>query len=809
MTTTVIIAIGTNDSPDTVSVTERNVTAIINSVKARGYETVIVVPPNKEEEVIASRNPDNPQENFKAQYDAVKAGAESAGATVSEGTYSTPEPWHLTAESASTLRNSNPDAIVVGDHNAVRVNGFKSTQVCKTESTSGDILRRVEHHMPDPTSGVTEDGNKAITITQQDKILLDMVTKSNVKGYTYYSYYLGQTEPRLTEWSLSQVRLFQARLLRRSRRLKDSSACGKYQLIKSSLVKSFLYLGLDPNNIRFSEEIQDALMIARLEQVRKYKEWKSGKLPDTDFCIQLAMEFDSVPVPRAIKANEIKQGVPAQDLLAGQSFYTGNFIFTEGHNLKAFLQSLGDLRKAGPGKVYKIDITSTGNNAVSPPAGKSYKRVTETATTGGNRVTGGRRVNSNPNEKINLPLPEDIYKYESIDPHDDRYDFRTGKKVKDIGINETEATLENPEYTVKGNDPLFNAGVAPEYNPIQTIDPNLDLTIVDFDTGNPIEISEQEKKQNANKIVKELTKQGITDKREQANLLAVVETKSKLSPRAVKNYSNASVQDIRSEFGSRIDDISDTELTNLKDNPSDFYDEVLKDVGGSEYQGRGFVQLTGRDNYVEVGNRLNMDLANNPELAFDTDTSAKIAADFYKDQNSKTNLKSIRNLFSSMFSFDPFTTTDQSLQSGGKSMLEKIQALSDSWLSRLESADPVQLSNTTTEIVQDRDGGLRGTSDKPLPTGRSLPSPNNNLDIDDSLLNEIDSLSDSPYNELLAQEYLGEDDQGNIIDINTGEIFGEKPLDSEIVYDTEGNVSLNRSGWRFVNNGSGAIEENV
>jgi len=805
MSTTVIIALGTNDSPDTVSVTERNVTAIINSVKARGYETVIVVPPNKSEEVLASRNPSNPNENFKAQYDSVKSAAEAAGATVTEGTYSDPEPWHLTASSASSIRNSNPDAIVVGDHNAVRINGFKSTEVCKTESTTGDILKRVEQRMPDPTTGITEDGNRAITITQQDKTLLDMVTKSNEKGYTYSSYYLRQTEPRLTEWSLTQVQYFQAKLLRRNGRLRESSAAGKYQLIKTAMKMAYNYLKLDPKNTRFSEEIQDALMIARLEQVRKYKEWKAGKFPDSDFCIQLAMEFDSVPVPRAIQANEIKQGVPAQNLLAGQSFYTGNFIFTEGHNLKAFMQSLSDLRKSGPGKIYKIDITSTGENAVSPPSGKTYKRTTEVATTGGNRVTGGRRVNTNPNEKVNLPLPESVFSYESIDPHDDRYDFRTGKKVKDIGINETEPTLDNPSYTVKGNDPLFDAGVAPEYNPVATQDVPQNNTLVDFETNELIVTTVQEKKQAANKIIKELTKQGITDKQEQANVLAVVETKSRLSSRTVQVFNNSTVSEIRSEYGSRIADISDTELTNIKQDPTAFYDEVLADVGGSEYQGRGFIQLTGRDNYVEVGNRLDIDLVNNPELAFDPTTSAKITADFYKAQSANTNLKSLRNLFNTMYSFDPYTTADSQLKTKGRSQLEKIQALSDSWLDELQRTDPVEISNSTTNVVQSSDGGLRGVSDKPLPTGRSLPAPSDPLDIDDSLLNEIDSVSDSPYNELLAQEYLGDDNQGNIIDINTGDILGLKPLDSEIEYDSEGNVVLNKAGFEFVGNGSGAI----
>lgn len=852
MTTTVILALGTNDDADSASVTEKNVTDIIDSLLTRGYRTFVLVPPN----------PDDTLDEFvdyKTQHDAVAAaefyqigpfqynsvagsgvsplgknatfnvtasnkvytnvsvesdgtgylkneiitisgsqvGGESPDNDVTvivtevgtlgnilavsfvgvaageiiledvEGMYSVPEPRHLTKESCVELRNKYPKALCVGDHNAVRINGFKSTEVAKKESTTGDTLKRVEYRMPEPTDGVKETGSLAITITEQDKTLLDMISKTNLAGNTYTSHYLNQKEPRLTEWTLEQVRLFQSRLLRRSRKLGESSAVGKYQLIKSSLALAYNYLDLDPKLIRFTEEIQDALIIARLEQVRKYKEWKSGKFPDEDFCIQLAMEFDSVPVPRAIRAGEVRAGVPANDLLAGQSFYTGDLIFTEGHNIKAFMQSLSDLRKAGPGKVYKIDVTPGGKNAASPPSGKTYRRTAEVSAAGGNRISGGRRVNANPNAKINLPSSGDVYTYNSLDPYDDRYDFRTGKQVRDVGVNQTKSVLENPSYTVKGNDPLQDAGSAPEYEPVTETKINETVDVVDYETQETINPTQEQKLNNAKDIVKQLKIQGITDKREQANILAVVE--------------NTSLLDYRS---------------------------MTRDDSTGVYKNRGYVQLKGQSNYQKVGDSIGVDLVNNPELLNDPDIGAKAAASFYKNQSSSINIKNTRNLYSVTNGFDPYLTTDPALRIKGQKDIKSIDALSDSWFDELDRIDPEQKVTTTTSAVELLDGGLQGVTDKPLPTGRSLPSPRNPFEITSSIQDEIDSISDSAYNEKLAEDYLGVSN-GKIIDKTTGIEIGVQPLNSEIKYDAKGNIVLDKPNWRFMSNGSGAIELDV
>jgi putative chitinase len=50
---------------------------------------------------------------------------------------------------------------------------------------------------------------------------------------------------------------------------------------------------------------------------------------------------------------------------------------------------------------------------------------------------------------------------------------------------------------------------------------------------------------------------------------------------------------------------------------------------GAKYHGRGYIQLTGKDNYRIAGNALNIDLVNHPELAADPAIAAKIAVWFW------------------------------------------------------------------------------------------------------------------------------------------------------------------------------------
>lgn len=53
---------------------------------------------------------------------------------------------------------------------------------------------------------------------------------------------------------------------------------------------------------------------------------------------------------------------------------------------------------------------------------------------------------------------------------------------------------------------------------------------------------------------------------------------------------------------------------------------------GVRYKGRGYIQLTGKANYALYGQKLGLDLVNNPDLALDVNVGAKILALYFKDR---------------------------------------------------------------------------------------------------------------------------------------------------------------------------------
>lgn len=53
---------------------------------------------------------------------------------------------------------------------------------------------------------------------------------------------------------------------------------------------------------------------------------------------------------------------------------------------------------------------------------------------------------------------------------------------------------------------------------------------------------------------------------------------------------------------------------------------------GAKYRGRGFVQLTGKDNYTRYGERIGVDLVANPERACESGIAAQLLALFVADR---------------------------------------------------------------------------------------------------------------------------------------------------------------------------------
>lgn len=66
--------------------------------------------------------------------------------------------------------------------------------------------------------------------------------------------------------------------------------------------------------------------------------------------------------------------------------------------------------------------------------------------------------------------------------------------------------------------------------------------------------------------------------------------------------------------------------------------EGRRDLGNTEpgdgvrYHGRGFIQLTGRANYRSYGQKLNVPLEDQPDLALDAAVAARVLARYFKDR---------------------------------------------------------------------------------------------------------------------------------------------------------------------------------
>jgi predicted chitinase len=67
---------------------------------------------------------------------------------------------------------------------------------------------------------------------------------------------------------------------------------------------------------------------------------------------------------------------------------------------------------------------------------------------------------------------------------------------------------------------------------------------------------------------------------------------------------------------------------------------------GYKYIGRGFIQLTGKENYEKVGKLIGVDLVNNPELANDPKIAARIVPAFFKVNGRKP--KDLENIDSAI-----------------------------------------------------------------------------------------------------------------------------------------------------------------
>ena len=277
-----------------------------------------------------------------------------------------------------------------------------------------------------------------IEITQQDKALLSLIAageSTGVRGDPYTALWPSSTEPSLIRMSLAQVTQFQRSRIRAGFK---SSACGRYQFIKNTLLDVVKISKLDSQRTIFAPDIQDYLILLRLKSIRRLDGWKAGSLINkgntysaqensAQFQLHLAKEFASVPVPFRV------QGHRGAMVAKGRSYYAGDGLNAAHGKADTFLAGLIDIKNGGTGEVTKVDIA---NAASYLPEGFSPVTQAQIQSMGGVSRRGQKHQNM-PGPRGSLPSPGNPYGYNVISPLDDRYDFRVGEKIKDILINGT------------------------------------------------------------------------------------------------------------------------------------------------------------------------------------------------------------------------------------------------------------------------------------------------------------------------------------------------------------------------------------
>jgi muramidase (phage lysozyme) len=297
-----------------------------------------------------------------------------------------------------------------------------------------------------------------VTITAQEKSLLNLIAKgeSTAGADPYTSLWPGTSEPSLVQMTCSEVQRFQNQRIQQGYK---STACGRYQFIKKTLTEAIRVSGVDPLTTQYSPDVQDYLILAILKRYRKLDEWIAGSYTTDKFMIKLSQEFASMPVPYQIQGQ-------SRVVNKGQSYYAGDGLNAAHHNPDTLYQQLTDILNGGTGEITTVDVTPVGPSGALPELGTSPRTqvARSTAGAGVGAVSGQGRPNSQSVTGSTLPNSTTVYVYEVIDPLDDRYDFRTGKKVKDLLVHGISAAAASPHVETnigQANVASTNIGVVP------------------------------------------------------------------------------------------------------------------------------------------------------------------------------------------------------------------------------------------------------------------------------------------------------------------------------------------------------------
>lgn len=161
-----------------------------------------------------------------------------------------------------------------------------------------------------------------------------------------------------------------------------------------------------------------------------------------------------------------------------------------------------------------------------------------------------------------------------------------------------------------------------------------------------------DKSNNIKILIDTMKKHGITNPYTQIAILGVIGKESNYIPKIEKGYGNTSPDRIRKIFGTRVSDLSDDQINQIKRDDQKFFDLVYgpgdktgksQKYGNSspgdgwKYRGRGFNQLTFKGSYekmqkiMDSKGKLNrkVNIVTNPDILDDPEVAAEVAVLYF------------------------------------------------------------------------------------------------------------------------------------------------------------------------------------
>jgi predicted chitinase len=95
-----------------------------------------------------------------------------------------------------------------------------------------------------------------------------------------------------------------------------------------------------------------------------------------------------------------------------------------------------------------------------------------------------------------------------------------------------------------------------------------------------------------------------------------------------ENMNYSSVERLRTVFPSKFKTLTDAKVKTYVNNPKVLGDLVYAELGGYDYRGRGYIQLTGKDNYTKYGKKYGV--VEKPELANEPSIAVKMVGEYIR-----------------------------------------------------------------------------------------------------------------------------------------------------------------------------------